>query len=170
MADTYHVFESAHHGNLGTTALSSAAWEAAGKAIYSQPMLVGSGGTAPKLALDAKYLVVPRDLRLTAMRILYPSFEREATIFSENLQRGEMGDVITCPEFSDANDWAAVADPRLAPGIILGERFGLLPEIFIADGELNGALFTNDELRMKVRHWVSVFVADYRPLYKANVA
>ena len=30
--------------------------------------------------------------------------------------------------------------------------------------------FTNDELRMKVRHWVSVFVADYRPLYKANVA
>ena len=170
MADTYHVFESAHHGNLGTTALSSAAWEAAGKAIYSQSMLVGSGGTAPKLALDAKYLVVPRDLRLTAMRILYPSFEREATIFSENLQRGEMGDVITCPEFSDANDWAAVADPRLAPGIILGERFGLLPEIFIADGELNGALFTNDELRMKVRHWVSVFVADYRPLYKANVA
>ena len=169
MADTYHVFESAHHGNLGTTALSSAAWEAAGKAIYSQPMLVGSGGTAPKLALDAKYLVVPRDLRLTAMRILYPSFEREATIFSENLQRGEMGDVITCPEFSDANDWAAVADPRVAPGIILGERFGLLPEIFIADGELNGALFTNDELRMKVRHWVSVFVADYRPLYKANV-
>ena len=57
----------------------------------------------------------------------------------------------------------------MAPGIILGERFGLLPEIFIADGELNGALFTNDELRMKVRHWVSVFVADYRPLYKANV-
>jgi hypothetical protein len=169
MADTYHVFESAHHGNLGTTALSSAAWEAAGKAIYSQPMLVGSGGTAPKLALDAKYLVVPRDLRLTAMRLLYPSFEREATIFSENLQRGEMGDVITCPEFTDANDWAAVADPRVAPGIILGERFGLLPEIFIADGELTGALFTNDELRMKVRHWVSVFVADYRPLYKANV-
>lgn len=170
MADTYHVFDAAHHGNLGTTALSSTSWEAAGKAIYSQSMLVASGGTAPKLALDAKYLLVPRDLRLTAMRILYPSFEREATIFAENMQRGEMGDVITCPEFTDANDWAAVADPRLAPGIILGERFGLLPEIFIADGELSGALFTNDELRMKVRHWVSVFVADHRPLYKANVA
>ena len=103
------------------------------------------------------------------MRILYPTFERESGIFAENLQRGEMGDVITCPEFSDANDWAAVADPRLAPAIIVAERFGLLPEIFLSDSQTSGALFTNDEVRMKVRHWLSVFVADYRPLYKANV-
>ncbi len=170
MADTYNVFEAAHHANLGTSALSAQSWEAAGKAIYSQPMAVGSGGTAPKLALDARYLIVPRDLRLTAMNLLYPSFAHESSIFSENMQKGQMGDVITCPEFSDAADWAATADPRLAPGIILGERFGVLPEIIIADGETNGALFTNDEMRMKVRHWVSVFVADYRPLYKANVA
>jgi len=170
MADTYNVFEAAHHANLGSTALSSAAWEAASKAIYNQSMVIGSGGTAPKLALDAKYLLVPRDLRLTGMQILYPSFAHEANIFSENMQKGQMGDVITVPEFSDAGDWAAVADPRLAPGIILGERFGLLPEIIIADGESNGALFSNDEIRMKVRHWVSVFVADHRPLYKANVA
>ena len=170
MADTYNVFEATHHANLGTTALASASWEAAGKAIYNQTMAVGSGDTAPKLALDARYLLVPRDLRLTGMNLLYPSFAHESNIFSENMQRGQMGDVITCPEFSDANDWAAIADPRLAPGIILGERFGVLPEIIIADGETNGALFTNDEIRMKVRHWVSVFVADYRPLYKANVA
>lgn len=170
MSDTYGVFEASHHLNLGTAALSSAAWEAAGKAIYNQPLAVASGGTAPKQALDAKYLIVPRDLRLSAMNLLYPSFAHESNIFSENMQKGQMGDVITCPEFSDANDWAACADPRLAPGIILGERFGVLPEIIIADGETNGALFTNDEIRMKVRHWVSVFVADYRPLYKANVA
>lgn len=170
MADSYNVFDTANHGNLGTAALDSAAWEAASTAIYHQPMLVKAGGTAPKLALDARYLIVPRGLRLNAMRILYPSFEREATIFSENLQRGEMGDVITCPEMTDANDWAAAADPKLAPAVILGERFGLLPEIYISDSETSGALFTNDELRMKVRHWVSVFVADYRPLYKSNVA
>ena len=170
MADTYNVFNTAHHANLGTAALSAAAWEAASKAIYDQPMVIPSGGTAPKLALDAKYLLVPRDLRLTGMQILYPSFAHEANIFSENMQKGQMGDVITVPEFSDAADWAAVADPRLAPGIILGERFGVLPEIIIADGETNGALFTNDEIRMKVRHWVSVFVADHRPLFKANVA
>ena len=170
MTDGYPVFDAAHHANLGTAALSSSSWEAASKAVYNQPMLVAAGGTAPRLALDARYLLVPRDLRLTGMQILYPNWERQAQIFSENLQRGELGDVITVPEFTDANDWAAVADPRLAPGIILGERFGLMPEIFIADNERNGALFTNDELRMKVRHWVSVFVADHRPLYKANVS
>ncbi len=170
MSDGYNVFEGAHHANLGAAALSPASWEAASQAIFNQPMLVAEGGSAPKLALDARYLLVPRDLRLPGMQILYPNWERQAQIFSENLQRGELGDVITVPEFTDANDWAAVADPRLAPGIILGERFGLMPEIFLADNERSGALFTNDELRMKVRHWVSVFVADHRPLYKANVA
>jgi hypothetical protein len=170
MSDTYNVFNAANHANLGTTALSASAWEAASKAIYNQSMVIASAGSAPKQAIDARYLLVPRDLRLTGMQILYPSFAHEANFFSENLQKGQMGDVITVPEFSDASDWAAVADPRLVPGIILGERFGLLPEIIIADGETNGALFTNDEIRMKVRHWVSVFVADHRPLFKSNVA
>ncbi len=169
MADGYNVFDAMHHGNLGVEALSTGSWEAASQAIYSQALAVADGGTAPRLALDARYLVVPRTLRLAGMQILYPTFAHEANIFSENMQRGQMGDVITCPEFSDAADWAALADPHLAPGIIVGERFGLMPEIFIADSELNGALFTNDEIRMKVRHWVSVFVADHRPLYKANV-
>ncbi len=169
MKDGSAVF-GAGHGNLGVTALSAAAWENASASIYRQPLLVGEAGGAPVLALDARYLIVPRTLRLTARQILYPAFEREASIFSENLQRGELGDVITCPEFSDANDWAAAADPRLAPGIILGERFGVMPEIIIAGAQTSGALFSNDELRMKVRHWVSVFVADYRPLFKANVA
>jgi len=169
MADGSPVFAAARQ-NLGVAALSSTAWEAASSAIYNQEMLVGAGGAAPRLALDARYLIVPRGLRLAARQILYPSWEREANIVSENLQRGEPGDVITCPEFSDPNDWAAVADPRLAPGIILGERFGVLPEIVIADGAQNGALFTHDEIRMKARHWLAVCVADYRPLYKANVA
>lgn len=170
MADGYKVFDASHHNNLGTAALSASAWEAAGQAIYNQALVNASGATPARQAVDAKYLLVPRNQRLAGMQILYPSFSHEANIFSENMQRGQMGDVITVPEFSDADDWAAAADPQLVPGIILGERFGVMPEIIIADGESNGALFSNDEIRMKVRHWVSVFVADYRPLYKANVA
>jgi hypothetical protein len=158
------------HANLGTAPLSSTVWEAAGSAVYSQPMLVASGETGPRLALDPKYLLVPRALRLAGMRILYPSFERESNIFSENLQRGEFGDVITVPDWQDANDWAAACDPRLAPAVIIGERFGMLPEIFIAGDPLSPALFSNDEVRLKVRHFLSVFVADYRPLFKANVS
>lgn len=169
MADNKAVFHADHH-NIGTTALSAAAWEAASEAIWNQNMLVAAGATAPKLAVDARYLLVPRGLRLAAQRILYPSLAYEANITSENLQRGQFGDVITCPEFTDPTDWAAVADPAVAPAIYIGERFGLMPEIYIADNQVTGALFTNDEIRVKARHFLNVMVVDHRPLYKANVA
>ena len=169
MTDGVSVFDPIHR-NLSMEMLSPAEWERASAAIYDQPMLVASGGTPPRLALDARYLIVPRSLRLAARQILYPALEREVNIVSENMQRGVQGDVITCPEFTNPDQWAAAADPRMAPGIIVGERFGLMPEIFIADSPTGGAVFTNDEMRMKVRHWVSVFVADYRPLFKSNVS
>jgi hypothetical protein len=169
MSDGAHVFDAIVHKNLGTAALTSPNFETASKAIYEQE-LVSNDTSKPKLALDAKYLLVPRTLRLTAMRILYPTFEREATIFSENMQRGDLGDVITVPEFTDATDWAAIADPRFAPGIILAERFGVMPEIFVSDSEYSSSMINNDTINLKVRHFLSIFVADYRPLYKANVA
>jgi hypothetical protein len=169
LADGVALFAAGHGANLGVAALASASWEAASSCIYNQPLLVGAAGTAPKQALDAKYLVVPRALRLAGMQLLYPDMEHTVNIFSQNMQKGQMGDLIVCPEMSDANDWAAVADPALAPAIIVAERFGLLPEIIVADAAQNGALFTNDEIRLKARHFLSVFVADYRPLYKANV-
>lgn len=56
-----------------------------------------------------------------------------------------------------------------APGIIIGERFGIMPEIFVAGDQYSPAMFTNDELRIKARHFLNVLVADFRPLYKANV-
>ena len=96
--------------------------------------------------------------------------ENAANITSENQQQGQPGDVITVPEWTDATDWAAVCDPAVAPAIIIGERFGIAPEIFIAGDNLSPAVFTNDESRLKVRHFLSVFVVDYRPLHKSNVA
>jgi hypothetical protein len=170
MADTKKVFDATYHFNLGTSALSAAAWEAASQAIWDQALLAPAGVTGPKQAVDARYLIVPRGLRLAAQRILYPSLAYEANITSENLQRGQFGDVIVCPEFSDPSDWAAVADPSIAPAIFIGERFGLMPEIYIADNQTQGALFSNDEVRVKARHFLNVMVADYRPLYKSNVA
>ncbi|MDO9088003.1 MAG: hypothetical protein Q7U53_17485 [Anaerolineaceae bacterium] len=169
MADGAHVFDAIVHENLGTTALSTTSFENASMAIYNQNM-VSNDTEKPKLALDAKYLLVPRNLRLTAMRILYPTFERESNIFSENLQRGELGDVITIPAWSDANDWAVMADPKLAPGIIIAERFGIMPELYVADSPFANDMIHNDVIQLKVRHFLSIFVADYRPLYKANVA
>jgi hypothetical protein len=162
------------HANLLTTALSSSEWEVVSTAVYNQPLLVanesGYYGAGAKMAVNPKYLLVPRALQLTGMQILYPTLERAAQIYSENLQRGEPGDVITVPEWTDANNWAAVVDPNLVPGICVGERFGLMPEIFVAGDELSPAVFMNDESRIKVRHFVAVGVADFRPLHKSNVA
>ena len=77
---------------------------------------------------------------------------------------------LTVPEWTDATDWAAACDPAIAPGIIVGERFGLMPEIFIAGRETDPAVFMNDEHRIKIRHFLAVLVADFRPLHKSNCA
>ena len=160
------------HLNLGNSALDAATWEVAKAAVYVQPQFVkwavGYYGTGPQQAVDPKYLLVPRALQLTAMKILYPVFENKATIYSENMQRGMPGDVVVVPEFTDATNWYAVVDPVIAPAIIVGERFGLQPEIFTAGNEHSPAVFMNDEHRIKVRMFNAVLVQDFRPLY-ANV-
>jgi hypothetical protein len=161
------------HANLRTTALSATEWDTVGNAVFSQPMLIaneaGYYGTGSAMGIDPKYCLVPRELRLTAQRVLYPQWEYTSQIYSENMLRGELGDVVVVPEWTDANNWAAVVDPRLMAGIVVCERFGLQPEIFIAGDELSPAVFMNDEHRIKVRHFLAVLVQDFRPLHKSNV-
>jgi hypothetical protein len=179
MADTGALFNATAvttaggHLNLLTTALSASEWEVVSTAVYNQPMLIkqaaGYYGTGPKQAINPRFCVVPRPLELTAKKILYPALENSANIYSENLQRGAPGDVITVPEWTDANNWAAVCDPIVAPAIFVGERFGIMPEVFIAGDELSPAVFMNDEHRLKVRHFLAVWVNDFRPLHKSNV-
>jgi hypothetical protein len=179
MADTGALFNATAvttkggHCNLLTTALSSAQWEVVSAAVYNQPMLIkqdtGYYGTGPKMGINPRYCLVPRALQLTAKQILYPALERASQIYTENMQQGQPGDVITVPEWTDTNDWAAVADPAIAPAIFVGERFGIMPQVFIAGDEQSPAVFTNDETRLKVRHFLAVWVNDFRPLHKENV-
>lgn len=168
------VTTSGGHHNLRTGALASAEWEAVRQAVYRQPMLIanetGVTGTGDACALYPRYLMVPVELELTAKKILYSGWENAANISAENLQRGMDGDVVVVPEWTDASDWAAACDPRIMPGIIVGERFGLMPEIFIAGDETSPAVFMNDEHRVKVRHFIAVLVQDFRALHKSNVS
>jgi hypothetical protein len=161
------------HKNLFTTALAAAEWDVVCAAVFNQPMLIkwaaGYYGTGPKMAINPRYLVVPRALQLTAMKILYPTLENAATIYSENQQRGQPGDVVVMPEYTEVDHWAAVCDPVVAPAIIVAERFGIKPEIFTAGNELSPAVFMNDEHRIKVRMFTTVLVQDFRPLHKSNV-
>ncbi len=161
------------HGNLGSNALTAAHWDLASSAIYRQPMLVknlsGFYDVGPHMAVNPKFLLVPRALQKTALEICSGSFVREADHMYDNVLKGSAVPVVV-PEWTDPNDWAAICDPRVAPAIFVGERFGLAPEIFIAGDELSPSVFSNDEHRLKVRHYLAVWVNDYRPVYKSNVA
>lgn len=167
------VSTSGGHGNLGTSALEAGSWDLACAKVFAQPMLiknkVGFYGSGPQMAVNPKFLLVPRSLQLKAMEICQGNFVREDGYFYDNLLKGSAVPLVV-PEWTDPNDWAAVCDPRVAPAIFVGERFGLAPEIFIAGNELSPAVFTNDEHRLKVRHYLAVWVNDFRPLFKSNVA
>ena len=160
------------HGNLSTAALTATTWDTVCKNVYQQRMLiqnaVGMYGVGPQMAVNPKFLLVPRPLQKTAMEICGGSFVRESGYVYDNVLKGTAVPVVV-PEWTDANDWAAVCDPRIAPAIYIGERFGLMPEIYIAGSELSPAVFTNDEHRIKIRHFLAVWVNDFRPLHKCNV-
>ena len=184
LADTGALFNSTAvttaggHANLLTTALGTtyAAWETVAAAMYNQPQLIrnatGYYGTGPKLALDPKFCLVPRALKGQAEALFLPRFSVPAELIPPSGSQTYGGFVtpLTVPEWTDATDWAAVADPLIAPAIFVGDRFGLMPEIYIAGDNQSPAVFMNDEQRLKVRLFVAVWVNDFRPLHKENVA
>ncbi len=160
----------ADHGNLGAAALSTATWSAAIVAMYKQAEPV----SGKRLGLRPRYLVVPIDLEKTAHEIMVSreivaTGSTDATYLNANVLHGT-AQVVVCPGMTDTDDWAAVADPREAPGICVGYRFGRAPELFISSDPLTGSMFTSDVMRLKVRFLYNVGIGEYRALYKANVA
>jgi hypothetical protein len=167
------------HANLLTTAIGTdyVAWNAVALAMYNQPMLVrqatGYYGTGKKLALNPKYCLLPRALTDVGSALFVPRWNSAilgtAIPLLGGTTWGGMVEVVTVPEWTNASDWAAVADPNIAPSIIIGERFGLVPEIIVAGRESDPAVFMNDEHRLKVRQFIALVVGDFRPLHKNNI-
>ncbi len=165
MADSYAVFDASHHGNLLTTALGAEAWQAVVQAMFKQT----EANSAKRIGVRPRYCLVPIELEKTALTIFTSDVDPADNHFYRNVQRGSAS-VIVVPEFSDGTDWAAVSDPAEFECICVGYRYGRAPELFVADGEAMGSMFTNDEMRIKVRFIYTVGVADYRGLHKNNVS
>jgi len=163
------------HANLLTTALGGnyIAWNAVASAVYNQPMLIGQttyGGGA-KQALDPRYCLVPKALQSQAEALFIPRWEAIAqNVAAVSPTWGGKVEPVVVPEWTDTTDWAAAVDPALLPGVMIGTRFGLQPSIILAGNEGDPAMFTNDESRLKVRHFLTVGIADWRALHKSNVA
>jgi hypothetical protein len=128
--------------------------------LCSLPTKPVTYGTGKKMALMPKYCLVPIDLYQAACNLFVA---RGTPDTPDAVYYGKVIPICV-PEWTDATDHAAVADPALLPGIMVGERFGLMPEIFVAGNETDPAVFMNDESRIKVRHFAAVGVADFRPL------
>jgi hypothetical protein len=182
MADTGALFNATAvttkggHANMLTTGIGTdyTAWNAVALAMFNQPMLIkqdtGYYGTGPKMAVWPKYCLVPGALRAAAEGLFVPRWASQLVAPSVGGPTwGGQVEVVTVPDWSDVTDWAAVLDPAIAPAIIVGERFGLKPEIYTAGRETDPAVFMNDETRIKVRMFNAILVQDFRPLHKENV-
>jgi hypothetical protein len=177
LADGKALFH-ADHANLGSTALSAASWTAARLAMRQQTEL--HSGERLGALTSPRYLLVPSELEGTAIT-LFASEGLPGTPNNDVNPEAE-GDghdarmaaarrrVIVVDLWTDANNWAAVADPRLYPTIGLGFRFGQTPEVFSVASPASGLMFTNDVLPVKVRWFYAAGPMDHRGLYKANVA
>ncbi|MCJ7533400.1 MAG: hypothetical protein MUO64_20555 [Anaerolineales bacterium] len=180
MADTYALFEDTHHHNLGSSALSATSWAATRSAMRSQLELDGGGGSPAYLgALTApRFLLVPNELENTALQILGAVSSGSANYLDNVWAEGDSltermrsarARVIVVDMWTDADNWAALADPLLYPTIGIGYRYGRVPEIFSVSAPNQGLMFTNDVMPVKVRFFFAVGPMEWRGLYKHNV-
>ncbi len=168
----------ASNNNLGTSALSFSSYVATRTAMRQQTEL-NSGERLGALTAP-KFLLVPPDLEVTALQILASAGEPGTADNDINplaignthdaLIRNAKSRVIVVDLWTDANNWAAVADPNMYPSIGLGYRYGRTPEIFSVASPTAGLMFTNDTMPVKVRYFFAVGPIDYRGLYKHNVS
>lgn len=182
MSDGLALFHNTH-ANLGSTALSIGSFKDARLAMRKQTEL-NSGERLGALTAP-KFLLVPPDLEITALQALASESDytyalsnapaapvnplAEGDTFNARMQSAR-NRVIVVDLWTDANDWAAVADPHMYPTIGLGFRYGRTPEIFSIASPTAGLMFTNDTMPIKARFFFAVGPTDWKGLYKANVA
>jgi len=181
--DSTALFHS-NHSNLATTALSWSAWSAARLECFKQTEL----GSSKRQGLFPRFCLVPADLYDSALVIFgygqgpggKPG-EGSTTSFQDvnpfaDTRNGDPRPVpIAVPDWTDANDWAYLADPRIAPVIQMsyaqapGGSSHPAPELFSVASPTSGLMFTNDTMPIKVRDWFAYGVATYRGIGKRNV-
>lgn len=152
----------ADHANLGTAALSAAAFAAARLAMLKQTDMSGNEA----LGIGPKNLWIPPELEETAVNLFNRNTNLDKT-FVQTLSPN----IIPVWYWTDASDWCATADVMDIPFIELGFMDGNQePEIFVQDSPTVGSLFSNDKITYKIRHIYGAGVLDYRGAYKAVVA
>jgi len=169
--DAIAVFDAATHNNLTTAALSTAEMDTIRAAMRSQ---AAQGAATEILGLVPKLLLVPNELehlalRLTASPIFVDTTDTGTT--PVNVHQREGIRVIVLDYWTDANDYALIADPRRGPTIEIGFFQGRQePELYVQDNPTVGSVFAQYKITYKIRHIYGGDVLDYRGMAKAVVA
>jgi hypothetical protein len=161
MGDGTALFH-ASRGNLGSTALSANAFAAARLAIKQRTELSSN----KRLGIILKHLIVPSELEETAFDLFV-----RGTNLDQTFVQSRKPTVHVVDYWSDTNNWVATADKMDVPLIELGFFNGQeQPEIFVQDTPNQGSLFSNDQIKYKIRHIYGGNVLDHHGMFKAVVA
>lgn len=159
--DTVALFH-ATHGNLSTAALDAASLTAARLAMMKQTEL----NSGERLGIPPAHLWVPADMEETAFDLFRRTTNND-TDFAESLQM----QIHPVWYWTDANDWAVTADKADIPFIEIGFLDGQEePELFVQDSPTQGSLFSNDQIKYKLRHVYGGTVDEFRGAHKSVVA
>jgi hypothetical protein len=155
------------HNNTTTNALDYDSLNAAITAIANQ---LQPDSNEP-LNINAKYLMVPYELRSLATILLgsekIPGTS-EGTIESINPNFQALEPLIIPKGFlrADENNWYVLADSADLEYLNIGFLDGKQnPEIFLQDQPTVATVFTNDQIKYKVRHVYSGVQTDFRGYY-----
>jgi hypothetical protein len=151
------------HSNLTSTAFSATQFMIHRVAMQSQT----EAGSSEVLGIVPRFLLVPPELEESA----YNAFVRTTNNDAAFVQTSPVAPTIICvSEWTDANNWFTICDPRDCPTIEIGFFDGEEPQLFRQDLPNVGSVFTNDTITYKVRHIYGGAVVDYRGMQGAVVA
>jgi hypothetical protein len=158
-------------GNLITQPLDQTNWDTAIDTMYKLSQLMNSNvSESRRIAARPRYALVPIELESQAITAVtsavLPSTPGDRRPGKRILPEGN---VITVPHWTNADNWAALADPALMPFVGVAFRFGETPEIFMP-ADTNHILWLHDVLPIKVRWFFAVGVIETRGAIKSNMS
>jgi hypothetical protein len=156
-------------GNLLTQPLDQTNWDTAIDTMYKLSQLMNSNvSESRRIAARPRYVLVPIELESQAITAVtsavLPSTPGDRRPGKRILPEGN---VITVPHWTNADNWAALADPSLMPFVGVAFRFGETPEIFMPS-DTNHILWLHDVLPIKVRWFFAAGVIETRGAIKSN--
>ncbi len=161
LTETSRALYNATDGTLGTTALSYASFVAARSAMRKLTQL----GSSRRLGTTPKYLLVPVDLESVAIQIRESEKDPDNAENGVNIVKGKF-EIIPVVSWTDTNNWYLMADPNDIETIQLHYFRGRRkPELFTADDQTQGSLFTNDTIRYKIRFFCAKVINNWRGTY-----